>query len=92
MIHLEARRRHSGGLSFAVIPLAPGRSTSSSSRFSLGKKAFVPELRRGLDMCKALRLYSSLGGQQLTYRAKINTILLSNNTNTTQSLQTKKYH
>lgn len=33
---------------FAVIPLAPGRSTSSSSLFSLGKKAFDPELRRGL--------------------------------------------
>lgn len=48
MIHFEVRRRHRGGLSSAVIPLAPSRSTSFASLFSLGKKAFVPELRRGL--------------------------------------------
>lgn len=44
----------------------------------------------GEDMCKAFRLDSSLRGRQVTYRAKINSILLSNNTNTTRCRLTKK--
>lgn len=52
MIDVEVRRRHCGGLSFAVVPPRP--VSPPPVFFCLDKKAFVPELSGGLDMCKAL--------------------------------------